>query len=292
MDTWLPPQSSTPPPGALPPPTGPPLADDPAARWPPWTAITAPLMAIALSFVAAALVVGVGSGANWSTPTQNLVVTYLGDACFVAAALWFASRVAPPRPEQFGLRRPAIGIGMAVLLVIAAYLLFLVLAKGWTSALNLHENDDKLPRTLGAGNSHAALVAVAVLTCVVAPICEEFLFRGYMYRALRNWRGVWPAALIIGLVFGGFHVQSSPIGFLFPLALFGVILCFVYEISGSLYPGIATHAVNNSLAFAVIEHASARTALALLAGSLAAVTLLLRLGVRAWRSLRHVEPAR
>src|SRR5262249_31122331 len=194
--------------------------DDPTLHWNPWTAILAPVLALAASLVAG-FIVGVlaaGTGASLTDPpaSVNLILTYVGDACFVGAALWFAHRVAFPRPRDFGLRRPAITIGRTVVLVIAAYLLFLLVAKVWTEALNIQQNDDKLPKMLGAQTSHVALVFVAVLTCVVAPVCEEFLFRGYMYRALRNWRGPWPAALIVGVIFGAFHIQGSPVGFLVP----------------------------------------------------------------------------
>ena len=40
------------------------------------------------------------------------------------------------------------------------------------------------------------VILVVVLT-VLGPLGEEFLFRGYIFRALRNWRGVWPAACAV-----------------------------------------------------------------------------------------------
>ena len=67
---------------------------------------------------------------------------------------------------------------------------------------------------------------------VIAPIVEEFFFRGFFFGALRNWHGVWPAALITGVVFGCIHVGSAPIGFLVPLAFLGFILCLVYAEDG------------------------------------------------------------
>ena len=92
------------------------------------------------------------------------------------------------------------------------------------------------------------MLAVVVLITVVAPLGEELFFRGFFFGALRNWRGPWPAALITGLVFGGIHVGSSPVGYLVPLLIFGVGLCLLYEWTGSLYPAIALHALNNSIA--------------------------------------------
>jgi membrane protease YdiL (CAAX protease family) len=88
---------------------------------------------------------------------------------------------------------------------------------------------------------------------VVAPVCEEILFRGYFFTALSNWRGWLPAAAITGLVFGGVHAGSAPIAYLVPLAVLGFGLCLLYRWTGSLYPCIAAHAVNNSLAFGELE---------------------------------------
>jgi membrane protease YdiL (CAAX protease family) len=89
---------------------------------------------------------------------------------------------------------------------------------------------------------------------VVAPICEEFLFRGYVFTALRGWCGTWPAAAITGLVFGAIHFGSAPALDLVPLAGLGFGLCLLYRCTGSLYPCIVAHSLNNSLAFASLEH--------------------------------------
>ena len=71
---------------------------------------------------------------------------------------------------------------------------------------------------------------------MVAPICEEFLFRGYIFTALRNWRGPWPAALITGLLFGGVHAGSAPVLDLVPLAALGFGLCLLYRCTGLAVP--------------------------------------------------------
>jgi membrane protease YdiL (CAAX protease family) len=151
-----------------------------------------------------------------------------------------------PAPWQFGLRPTrfwrAAGLGAAT------WVTFLVFSAAWVSALGIHERDN-LPDQLGANDSTVALVAVGVLVCVIAPLAEEIFFRGYFFTALSNWRGPWPAAVITGLVFGGIHVGSAPIGFLVPLAFLGFGLCVLYWRTGSLYPCIAVHCVNNSIAY-------------------------------------------
>jgi membrane protease YdiL (CAAX protease family) len=294
MDTALPPPSAGPPGSLVAPerPVLPPNAD-PADRWRPWSAIFALLLGIVVPFVALAFILIVGEIITHSTePTsaENLIGTFIGDAGFVAAALWMASRVAFPRPQQFGLRSPQ-NRRLAIVLVVAFYIAFLVIAAIWVKALNLAP-DDKLPKSLGADESNIALAFVGFLTCVVAPVCEEFLFRGYMFRALRNWRGVVPAALIVGVLFGAVHLGSAQVGYLAPLAVFGVMLCLLYELTTSLYPCIALHCVNNSIAFASLEHARVGVGIAMLAGALLTIAVLLRFAIGRWNTFGRVEPAR
>ncbi len=124
------------------------------------------------------------------------------------------------------------------------------------------------------------LVLSAALTCIVAPMCEEFLFRGYMFTALRNWRGTLPAALITGLIFGAVHAGSAPALDLFPLAGLGFGLCLLYRHTGSLYPCFAAHALNNCIAFASLEHWHWHQWLPLIAGSLAGITCVVLLFTR------------
>jgi membrane protease YdiL (CAAX protease family) len=109
---------------------------------------------------------------------------------------------------------------------------------------------------------------------VIAPVCEEFFFRGFFFTALRSWCGPWVAAVITGLVFGGIHAASAPVGDLVPLAFFGFVLCLVYWKTGSLYPCIALHALNNTLAVGQTEHWSWQIPL-LIIGALATIALAL-----------------
>jgi hypothetical protein len=160
--------------------------------------------------------------------------------------IFFAAMVARPRPWQFGLRRtrlwPAAGW------VAATYLAFLVFSAVFVTVFGVDAEED-LPQDLGVEDSDVALVASALLICVMAPVAEEFLFRGFMFPALRRWRGTWPAAIIVGSLFGLIHVAGSPLEFIPLLMFFGIALCLLYARTKSLYPCIALHALNNSVAF-------------------------------------------
>jgi membrane protease YdiL (CAAX protease family) len=251
-------------------------------QWRPWSSVLALITGLGGALVGGLVVYLVAAIAGASLdnppPAVDISATFLQDVSFIASAIVFAAMVARPRPWHFGLRETR--FGPAVGYVIGTYVLFIAVAAAWSAALNLHEQDDVVDK-LGASSSTVALVAVAVLVCVVAPIAEEFFFRGYFFGALSNWRGVWPAAVITGLVFGGIHVGSAPVGFLVPLAFFGFLLCLIYDRTRSLYPCMTLHCVNNSIAFGVGEKWDWQIPLVLVA-SLAVITSTMLVVRRQW----------
>ena len=105
---------------------------------------------------------------------------------------------------------------------------FFIATALWVALLGIKEPSETLPKELGADDSTLALVSVTILVCIIAPLCEEFFFRGYFFTALRSWRGMWPAAMITGLVFGAIHAGSADPAFLVPLGLLGHGLCLLY----------------------------------------------------------------
>jgi membrane protease YdiL (CAAX protease family) len=281
--------SSIPPPLAYPhpgpPPALPELPEGVGPREPRWAAWTAPVALIA-GFVAAifgAIVLGIVAGATGSDLDHlpsgvEIGATVFQDLALVASAILFARLWRRPRPWHFGLRRTRLGPAAGWLLL--TWLSFFVFSAVWVAALGIHDRDE-LPKELGAGDSTTALVAVAILVCVIAPIAEEFFFRGYFFTALRTWKGPWVAAILTGLVFGGIHAGGTPVGFLVPLAAFGFGLCLLYWKTGSLYPCMALHALNNSLAFGVSEHWSAWQVLVTMVGAnLVIAAIMLPLGDR------------
>ncbi len=78
---------------------------------------------------------------------------------------------------------------------------------------------------------------------VLAPVIEEFTFRGLLFATLRRRLGLWWAATISSALFAAAHGYGI-IGF---LSVFwsGVLWAWAYERSGSLLPGILAHALNN-----------------------------------------------
>jgi membrane protease YdiL (CAAX protease family) len=267
------------PPASAPAPSG-------SAAWPPWTAFTALVGGVVLATIGGLIVdipaAALGAHVNSSNLSPGLTIadTTVQDVGFIAVAVFFA-QLGGRRVDaaMFGLRqtrlRRAVGLLLGVLLT---YFLFSLI---WAEAFSTSK--EKLLEQLGANETTTLLVLSAALTCVIAPIAEEFLFRGYIFTALRNWRGTLPAAIITGLLFGAVHAGSAPAIDLVPLAALGFGLCLLYRASGSLYPCIAAHCVNNSIAFASLESWVWWKALVLLAAAFAVLWLLAftltRLGV-------------
>jgi len=200
-----------------------------------------------------ALFLGVNISSSHTPPGLSIADTLVQDVGFVLVAVYVAHLGGRAvRSWQFGLRRPGVGWRSASGLILLLLVAFIALSAVWS--VLFHPSEEKLLKTLGSNEGTALLVLSAGLTCVVAPVCEEFLFRGYIFTALRNWRGTLPAALITGLLFGGVHAGSAPALDLVPLAALGVGLCLLYRYSGSLYPCMIAHSLNNSVAFSGLEH--------------------------------------
>lgn len=83
---------------------------------------------------------------------------------------------------------------------------------------------------------------------IVAPVCEEIVFRGYLYPATKRFAGPWAAAFFSAVVFAGAHGNIS--AFL-PLFLFGLAQVFAYEKTGSIWAPIAGHFCFNGVTVAI-----------------------------------------
>jgi membrane protease YdiL (CAAX protease family) len=235
----------------------------PAPDVPPWRIWTAPAgvaAGLALGSLATILVDVVaqagGSSVAHPTPAVSIIGDIVFDLSFVAAALYLASLGRRPTPADFGFRR--VRLSFAVKAFALAAVGYYGITAIYGAIFRLH-GSDKLPSELGVTHSTAALVAASLFVCAIAPMAEEFFFRGFFFGALRHMRvpvlghdlGPWIAAVITGILFGLAHTGSASSEFLVPLGFLGFVLCLVRWKTGSLYPCMALHSANNALALGV-----------------------------------------
>jgi membrane protease YdiL (CAAX protease family) len=281
MPSVPPPQAATeaPPPAAVPPRDAP---DE--LPWKLWVAPAAIVLGLALGQVAVIIIEIIGQAAGSSvshpTPAVSIISDVAFDLAFVAAALYFAAMHGRPSAAEFGFRRIRFRLGVAAFVLAGAG--YYVVTAGYSALFKLH-GSDKLPSELGVSKSDAALAAAAVFVCVIAPIAEEFFFRGFFFGVLRRWRimvfgrniGTWVAAIVTGILFGLAHTGSASSQYLIPLGFLGFVLCLVRWRTRSLYPCMALHSFNNSLALGVNQlHWSAGAIAALIVGSLVVIAAL------------------
>ena len=91
------------------------------------------------------------------------------------------------------------------------------------------------------------LILGVLTTIVIAPILEEFIFRGFLFSQLKNTLGNWGAISLSSLAWTSLHFQYE-LKILFILFLFGLILGFLRWKYNSLFLVMVLHAVNNLVA--------------------------------------------
>lgn len=216
----------------------------PSRAWSPLTVLWGVLAVFGVTLIGAAIV-GLADP-DMDEETFGLIVQAVFAAALIAVPLFLVS--GPGRhfasPERLGLRRfdLASGIGWTF----AAYGAFFVFLVAY--GLIVQPDPQDIIEDIERERETVKLVALGVLIVLAAPVAEEVFFRGFLFGGLRGRMSFWPAAVISGLLFGLVHLPGGPLQ-VPPLAVFGVLLAWLYERTGSLGPPILMHAIQNAISF-------------------------------------------
>lgn len=107
------------------------------------------------------------------------------------------------------------------------------------SKLGYNNPDSNLSQTSMLYN-----VLITIAVCIVAPITEEFIFRGFILQPLRRYGDSF-AIIISAVLFGLIHGNISQTPF---ALLFGLLAGYVTVKSNSIIPATILHFINNSTA--------------------------------------------
>ena len=111
--------------------------------------------------------------------------------------------------------------------------LFLLLALGFCASIFFNilieqiatflkiQEDNRITEAVLASNKYFAIF----LTCISAPLCEELVYRGYIYKTLNRFYGFWPSAIVSSLFFGIAHFYFLGVVYAF---LCGMLLSFIF----------------------------------------------------------------
>ena len=158
---------------------------------------------------------------------------------FSIVVLWLYARLRGGK-NVIHIRHKASGFNPSVLLIGVLWLL--------ASQILLEPLLELLPSDDGHGIGRGVWAAFTAI--VSAPIFEELLCRGVLFEVLNRRWGVKVSILVSALFFGLLHF--SPANAIVAMVA-GLIFGVLYVRTSSLYITIIIHAVNNALAFALIN---------------------------------------
>lgn len=97
-----------------------------------------------------------------------------------------------------------------------------------------------------------SIILILLSAIIMAPVCEEFIFRGYLYTAmLSRFKRKRERMVVNAMLFAGAHVflVEFLLGATVPYYIFvmGFLLAKLYEENRSILPCIVLHCLNNSL---------------------------------------------
>ena len=107
----------------------------------------------------------------------------------------------------------------------------------WIESLGVEAVQDSV-KLLQTSTDPAVIGLMVFAAVIAAPLCEEIVFRGYLYPAAKKFVGPWAAGACSALVFAAAHGSLAA---LLPLFVFGCLLVFIYEKTGSLWAPVAVH---------------------------------------------------
>ena len=179
------------------------------------------------------------------------IANSLSQILFLGVATWLVTGLLTTGGRSTFLRLKADSRTVPVILLTALLIVVmqpLVWLLSWLNAqfpfsdgyMMFEESQIEMLKNFLTGDHVVLLTLIHV--ALVPSVCEEVLFRGYFQRAIEKTWGIWAAIIIGGLLFGIYHIRLTQI---IPLAVIGMLLAWIVWKSGSLYPAIAGHFVNN-----------------------------------------------
>jgi len=177
--------------------------------------------------------------------TTNAIGQYIGLALLAILFAWWSSS----SPFQFlRLRSPdwvLVGysiVGLAILLPIVQWLGQINELIPLPEFLTEMEGDQIKLLEDALLNGKVGLFMSLFTLAITPAICEELAFRGYLQRQFERRIGGMGAVILVGIIFGLFHLRLSQA---IPLSTLGIYMGYVSWKSGSLWTAIIVHFANN-----------------------------------------------
>lgn len=93
------------------------------------------------------------------------------------------------------------------------------------------------------------LLLVFISLVIITPLFEEMIYRGFVFKGLKNSFGFLPALLISSIIFALVHGQ---VNVAVDTLLLGIGLATVYHVTGQLWASVLLHMIKNGIAFSLL----------------------------------------
>jgi uncharacterized protein len=219
-----------------------------------WLGLTAFfIMSVVSLYFAGTVEMSLAGESLWEfepTPEQAGRTALAGSLLGILAMLPFA--FAYRRVGNWWSTQWSIGRCLAVAAIVAVALRVPLLI-AWAvrpEAVRMHAPDDLLWQAMGSVAEQYGLIVALWMLAVAAPVIEEFLFRGLLYRAFAtHLRPLW-ANVLQAALFSAMHLENVQGSIL--LFVLGLALGTVTRRSGGLLAAMALHSIFNLVAGLIV----------------------------------------
>jgi membrane protease YdiL (CAAX protease family) len=233
--------------------------------------VTSTLLILAVFFIsqiaAGIILSGYPALKNWTSEqgsdwlTNSVIAQFIFIFLAEGFAVWLTFgllRRAKIARAKIGLVRPVASDILYALSGYAAYFVgYLVIVTIATSITTINVDQ---PQQIGFDNVVGSQLGLVFLSLVVLPpIAEEIMFRGFLFTSFRQKFRFRYAVVATSILFGIAHLQfgsGAPLLWVAALDTFtlSVVLCYLREKTGSLWPSIMLHTLKNGIAFVALFH--------------------------------------
>jgi uncharacterized protein len=175
----------------------------------------------------------------------------------VVSMLYFLVRHAKLRLKDIGMARPRLADSRYIMLGLIVYFTaYIAVATAVAVFTNIDlEQEQEIGFNTNVAGFNLVLAGISLI--VLPPIVEEILFRGYLYNRFRQAFSVIGAGLLVSLLFGVAHLQIGTGNIPLWIAaidtfILSVVLVYIREKTGTIWPGVFIHAFKNAIAFVIL----------------------------------------
>ncbi len=219
--------------------------------WPPGSFRAGPTALLVAGLVIASVaIVGVGFAVlrsqiqTGAVPVMGaILLQFVLEAVIVAIILVTLPRISGFSLHELGFKKlratdVLYGLGGAV-----AMLIIVQGSSALVDALVHTQHQQQVVQDFEQLRTPAKIVFFGFFAAVIAPIAEETIFRIFLFNAVMRYGGFWTGAIVSGICFGAVH--GDRFAFV-PLALGGILLCYIYYRSGNAFASMISHGLFNA----------------------------------------------